>query len=67
MLQKNRIHQVTDNLQDTVLQNGYWVRGKQLLTVKNQLVMKCYMMPQAGSCKHGNEPSGSIKGRKFLD
>jgi hypothetical protein len=21
----------------------------------------------AGSCEHGNEPSGSLKGRKFLD
>jgi len=21
----------------------------------------------AGSCEHGNEPSGSIKGREFLD
>jgi hypothetical protein len=21
----------------------------------------------AGSCEHGNEPSGSIKGEKFLD
>jgi hypothetical protein len=23
--------------------------------------------PVAGSCEHGNEPSGSIKGGKFLD
>jgi hypothetical protein len=23
--------------------------------------------PVAGSCKHGNEPSGSIKGGEFLD
>jgi hypothetical protein len=23
--------------------------------------------PVAGSCEHGNEPSGSIKGREFLD
>jgi hypothetical protein len=23
--------------------------------------------PVAGSCEHGNESSGSIKGRKFLD
>jgi hypothetical protein len=23
--------------------------------------------PAAGSCEHGNEPSGSIKGREFLD
>jgi hypothetical protein len=23
--------------------------------------------PVAGSCKHGNEPSSSIKGREFLD
>jgi hypothetical protein len=23
--------------------------------------------PMAGSCEHGNEPSGSIKGGEFLD
>jgi len=23
--------------------------------------------PVAGPCEHGNEPSSSIKGRKFLD
>jgi hypothetical protein len=23
--------------------------------------------PVAGCCEHGNEPSGSIKGREFLD
>jgi hypothetical protein len=23
--------------------------------------------PTTGSCKHGNEPSGSIKGREFLN
>jgi hypothetical protein len=23
--------------------------------------------PLAGSCEHGNEPSGSIKDREFLD
>jgi len=23
--------------------------------------------PAAGSCQHGNEPSGSIKGKEFLD
>jgi len=23
--------------------------------------------PVAGSCEHGNEPSGFIKGREFLD
>jgi hypothetical protein len=23
--------------------------------------------PVAGNCEHGNEPSGSIKGREFLD
>jgi hypothetical protein len=23
--------------------------------------------PVAGSCEHGNEPSGSIKGGEFLD
>jgi hypothetical protein len=23
--------------------------------------------PVASSCEHGNEPSGSIKGREFLD
>jgi len=23
--------------------------------------------PVAGSCEHSNEPSGSIKGREFLD
>jgi len=35
---------------------------------KNQFVTKCYTVPRiAGSCEHGNEPSGAIKGGEFLD
>jgi len=29
--------------------------------------MKCYTRSWARSCEHDNEPSGSIKGREFLD
>jgi hypothetical protein len=52
-----------------VLQLGGWVRGKQLLTAKKQA---CYKMLHRASevahpYKHGTEPSGSIKGREFLD
>jgi hypothetical protein len=36
---------------------------------KKQFVMKYYTGPEnwMDSCEHGNEPSGSIKGRQFLD
>jgi len=34
---------------------------------KNQLIKKCHAGPQASSYEHSNEPSGSIKGREFLD
>jgi hypothetical protein len=43
------------------------VRGHQLLTIKNQFVMKCYTGPWVGSCKHSNELSGSIKYGEFID
>jgi hypothetical protein len=26
----------------------------------------CGLEPMAGSCEHGNEPSGSVKGGEFL-
>jgi len=72
-------------------QLGVWARGFQILTVKKQLVTKCYTRPRnrmnslerprqqelhtsgskygpvAGSCKHDNEPSGSVKGGEYLD
>jgi len=57
-----------------VLQLGVWVRVY-LLIGKKMFIMKCYRRtwnwadasgsdggPVAGSCEHGNEPSGSIKG-----
>jgi hypothetical protein len=51
-----------------VLQHGGWARGQQPLTVKNQLVTKCFTGRQnlAASCEHGNEPSVSVKGGEFL-
>jgi hypothetical protein len=37
------------------------------VTLKKQLVAKCYTdLGLEGSCEHGNEPSGSIKGKEFL-
>jgi hypothetical protein len=52
-----------------VLQCGGWARGKQLFTIKNQPVLKCYTGPQicVDPCDCSNEPSGSIKGRELLD
>jgi hypothetical protein len=34
---------------------------------KGNLITKCYTGPRAGSCEHGNEPSGPIKDQEFLD
>jgi hypothetical protein len=33
---------------------------------QKELVGKCYTEPRVGSCEHGNEPSGSIKGGEFV-
>jgi hypothetical protein len=48
---------------------SHWGLGGELTTphCKNQHVTKCYTGPRAGSCEHGNEPSGSIKDGEFLD
>jgi hypothetical protein len=48
---------------------GYQASSQQLLAVKQEhLVTKCYAEPRNyGSCEHGNDISGSIKGEKSFD
>jgi len=58
---------VMDNRQRVVRQPGVWVRGQQFSTLENQLITKCYTRHRVGSCEHGKEPSGSIKGGAFTD
>jgi len=54
------------------LQLGGWALGKGLTTPHRKRKTACYEMLHmaselAGSCEHGNEPSGSIKDGKYLD
>jgi len=40
-----------------------------LLTLQSHVLLSlvCYIIPTVGSCQHGDEPSGSVQGREFLD
>jgi hypothetical protein len=40
---------------------------KRILIKWDERVLTKIHLPKAGSCEHGNEPSGSIKYWKFLD
>jgi hypothetical protein len=64
--QLNAISLVTGNRQCVTYSLGVG-RGVTKNTVEKQLVTKCYTGPLPDSCEDGNEPSGSIKGREFLD
>jgi hypothetical protein len=48
-----------------------WGLGKGLTTPYRKKGARCDMLRRAsklaGSCEHGNEPSGSIKGGEFID
>jgi hypothetical protein len=43
-----------------------WILGKQVERCEMDASGSGYG-PVAGSCEHGNEPSGSMKGREFFD